>query len=78
MRKRDMATKLSQKKPWCKFIDDDLHEVKGHQRCGKRCTLVTKLGQKESLMQVYDSLFAIFFPGFGIANAFRRGTKTSL
>ena len=23
-------------------------------KCGKRCTLVTKLGQKESLMQVYD------------------------
>ena len=36
--------------------DDDLHEGQrsSEVECGKRCTLVTKLGQKESLMQVYD------------------------
>ena len=52
----DMATKLSQKKPLCKFMMMmTFMKVKGHQRlCGKCCTLVTKLGQKESLMQVYD------------------------
>ena len=36
-------------------VDDDLHE--GHSsevKCGKLCTMVTKLGQKESLMQVCD------------------------
>ena len=52
-----MATKLSQKKHWCKFMMMmTFMKVKGHQRLNvvKRCTLVTKLGQKESLMQVYD------------------------
>ena len=51
-----MATKLGQKKPWCKFMMMTFMKIKGHQRveCGKRCTLVTTLGQKESLMQVYD------------------------
>ena len=36
--------------------DDDLHggQMLSEVECGKRCTLVTKLGQKESLMQVYD------------------------
>ena len=36
--------------------DDDLHggQRSSEVKCGKRCTLVTKLGQKESLMQVYD------------------------
>ena len=36
--------------------DDDLHEGQrsSEVECGKCCTLVTKLGQKESLMQVYD------------------------
>ena len=36
--------------------DDDDHEGQrsSEVECGKRCTLVTKLGQKESLMQVYD------------------------
>ena len=36
--------------------DDDLHEGQrsSEVKCGKRCTLVTKLGQKESLIQVYD------------------------
>ena len=35
--------------------DDDLYESQrsSEVKCGKRCTLVTKLGQKESLMQVY-------------------------
>ena len=81
----DMATKLSQKKPWCKFMMMMIFmKVKGHQRlnvvnvalwlpnlvrknpwlqvydgddlhegqrwsevkCGKLCTMVTKLGQK--------------------------------
>ena len=46
-----MATKLSQKKPWCKFMMMTFMKVKGHQRssevkCGKLCTMVTKLGQK--------------------------------
>ena len=80
-----MATKLSQKKPWCKFMMMmTFMKVKGHQRsnvvnvtlwlpnlvrkksmmqvddgddfnegqrssevkCGKICTMVTKLGQK--------------------------------
>ena len=38
------------------YDDDDLHEGQrsSEVECGKRCTLVTKLGQKESLMQVYD------------------------
>ena len=38
------------------YDDDDLHEGQksSEVKCGKRCTLVTKLGQKESLMQVYD------------------------
>ena len=38
------------------YDDDDLHEGQRSSEieCGKRCTLVTKLGQKESLMQVYD------------------------
>ena len=37
------------------YDDDDLHEGQrsSEVECG-RCTLVTKLGQKESLMQVYD------------------------
>ena len=52
-----MATKLSQKKPWCKFMMM-MTFIEGQRssevECGKRCTLVTKLGQKESLMQVYD------------------------
>ena len=36
--------------------DDDLHEGQtlSDVKCGKCCTLVTKLGQKESLMQVDD------------------------
>ena len=36
--------------------DDDFHEGQrsSEVKCGKRCTLVTKLGQKESLMQVDD------------------------
>ena len=36
--------------------DDDLHEGQrsSEVKCGKLCTLVTKLGQKESLRQVYD------------------------
>ena len=51
-----MATKLSQKKPWCKFMMMMTFEGQrsSEVECGKRCTLVTKLGQKESLMQVYD------------------------
>ena len=38
------------------YDNDDLHEGQrsSEVKCGKRCTLVTKLGQKESLMQVYD------------------------
>ena len=38
------------------YDDDDLHEGQrsSEVKCGKRCTLVTKLGQKESLMQVDD------------------------
>ena len=38
------------------YDDDDLHEGQrsSEVKCDKRCTLVTKLGQKESLMQVYD------------------------
>ena len=38
------------------YDDDDLHEGQrsSEVECGKRCTLVTKLSQKESLMQVYD------------------------
>ena len=38
------------------YDDDDLYEGQrsSEVECGKRCTLVTKLGQKESLMQVYD------------------------
>ena len=38
------------------YDDDDLHEGQrsSEVECDKRCTLVTKLGQKESLMQVYD------------------------
>ena len=38
------------------YDDDDLHEGQrsSEVECGKRCTLVTKLGQKESLMQVHD------------------------
>ena len=38
------------------YDEDDLHEGQrsSEVECGKRCTLVTKLGQKESLMQVYD------------------------
>ena len=40
------------------YDDDDLHEGQrsSEVKCGKRCTLVTKLGQKESLMQVYDGM----------------------
>ena len=36
--------------------DDDLHEGQrsSEVKCGKRCTLATKLGQEESLMQVDD------------------------
>ena len=38
------------------YDDDDLHEGQrsSEVKCCKRCTLVTKLGQKESPMQVYD------------------------
>ena len=38
------------------YDDNDLHEGQrsSEVECGKCCTLVTKLGQKESLMQVYD------------------------
>ena len=38
------------------YDDDDLHEGQrsSEVKCGERCTLVTTLGQKESLMQVYD------------------------
>ena len=37
------------------YDDDDLYggQRSSEVKCGKRCTLVTKLGQKESLMQVY-------------------------
>ena len=50
-----MATKLSEE-TLVHVYDDDLHEGQrsSEVKCGKRCTLVTKLGQKESLMQVYD------------------------
>ena len=36
--------------------DDDLHEGQrsSEVKCGKLCTMVTKLGQKESMMQVCD------------------------
>ena len=39
-----------------RVYDDDLHggQRSSEVKCGKRCTLDTKLGQKESLMQVYD------------------------
>ena len=45
------------------YDDDDLHEGQrsSEVECGKRCTLVTKLGQKESLMQVYDGDVMFFF-----------------
>ena len=45
------------------YDDDDLHEGQrsSEVECGKRCTLVTKLGQKESLMQVYDGEMVMTF-----------------
>ena len=39
---------LVRKNPWCKFYDgDDLHEGQrsSEVKCGKLCTMVTKLGQ---------------------------------
>ena len=38
------------------YDDDDFHEGQrlSEVKCGKRCTLVTKRGQKESLVQVDD------------------------
>ena len=40
---------LVRKNPWCKFMmDDDLHEGQrsSEVKCGKLCTMVTKLGQQ--------------------------------
>ena len=51
-----MATKLSQKTPWCKFMMMmTFMKVKGHQRLNVvNVALWLPNGQKESLMQVYD------------------------
>ena len=52
----DMATKLSQKKPWCKFMMMTFRKVKGHQRLNVvNVALWLPTWSTESLMQVLNN-----------------------